>query len=295
MTTELAAQSGILKPLPQHARFLNFSLHTPDQARAVLTQLAQQCDGEQCVVGLGAALLRQLGASVPGLHEFSGIAGSLVHFPHSHVELWCWLRGAEQGELFHRSQALIALLQPAFALHSVVEGYKYREGRDLTGYVDGTENPQDQAAVEAAIVQGQGAGLDGGSYVAVQQWLHHFDRFRAFSSTEQDNIIGRRLSDNEELEDAPPTAHVKRTAQEEFDPPAFVLRRSMPWSEATRAGFEFVAFGRSLQAFEAQLRRMSGAEDGQVDGLFKFSEVLSTHYFWCPPMHGAQLDLRILN
>ena len=51
------------------------------------------------------------------------------------------------------------------------------------------------------------------------------------------------MSDNEELEDAPESAHVKRTAQEDFEPEAFVVRRSMPWADATSEGLEFVAFG----------------------------------------------------
>ena len=78
------------------------------------------------------------------------------------------------------------------------------------------------------------------------------------------------MSDNEELEDAPESAHVKRTAQEDFEPEAFVVRRSMPWADANSEGLEFVAFGASLDAYEAQLTRMSGLEDGTVDCAFPF-------------------------
>ena len=88
---------------------------------------------------------------------------------------------------------------------------------------------------------------------------------------ERDHTMGRRLVDNEEIDDAPASAHVKRTAQESFDPEAFVVRRSMPWSAGREAGLQFVAFGRSFDAFEAQLRRMVGLEDGIVDGLFRIS------------------------
>ena len=75
------------------------------------------------------------------------------------------------------------------------------------------------------------------------------------SSVDQDNAIGRRKSDNKELEDAPASSHVKRTAQESFAPEAFVLRRSMPWAEGMRGGLNFVAFGKSFDAFEAQLKK----------------------------------------
>ena len=135
---------------------------------------------------------------------------------------------------------------------------------------------------------------DGSSFVAVQQWIHDFARFESLSSKEQDDSIGRRKSDNEELADAPPSANVKRTAQESFEPEAFVLRRSMPWAEGARGGVNFVAFDRSFDAFEAQLKRMVGAEDGITDALFKYTRPVSGSYFWCPPVRNGRLDLRAL-
>jgi putative iron-dependent peroxidase len=107
--------------------------------------------------------------------------------------------------------------------------------------------------------------------------------------------MGRRRGDNEEIEDAPESAHVKRTAQESFDPEAFVVRRSMPWVEGLHAGLVFVAFGRSFDAFEAQLDRMVGAEDGITDALFRFTRPLTGAYFWCPPCSTQGLDLSALD
>jgi putative iron-dependent peroxidase len=127
--------------------------------------------------------------------------------------------------------------------------------------------------------------------VAVQQWLHDLDHFASLDADRRDNIIGRRINDNEELDDAPASAHVKRTAQESFDPEAFVLRRSMPWAGADQAGLMFVAFGRSLDAFDSQMRRIAGMEDGIVDAFFEFSRPITGSYFWCPPIRDGRLDL----
>jgi porphyrinogen peroxidase len=85
---------------------------------------------------------------------------------------------------------------------------------------------------------------------------------------------------------------VKRTAQESFTPEAFVLRRSMPWADGTRAGLMFVAFGRTLDAYDAQLKRMAGAEDGIADAMFTFTRPVTGAYFWCPPVFRGRLDLR---
>ncbi len=188
----------------------------------------------------------------------------------------CWLHGDDPGDLLHRSRHVNALLGDGFAPSDCVDTFKYGAGQDLTGYEDGTENPTGQDAVDAAFVSGKGPGLDGSSFVASQQWLHDFDAFAALTTSEADNSVGRRLSDNVELEDAPASAHVKRTAQESFDPEAFLLRRSMPWSiPEEEGGLFFVAFGKSFDVFEAQLARMIGDEDGIADALFQFTRPLA--------------------
>ena len=73
-----------------------------------------------------------------------------------------------------------------------------------------------------------------------------------------------------------------------------MLRRSMPWALGSKMGLMFVAFGQSLDAFEVQMRRMAGEEDGITDALFKISQPVSGSYLWCPPMQDGAPDLRQL-
>lgn len=68
----------------------------------------------------------------------------------------------------------------------------------------------------------------------------------------------------------------------------------MPWAERMDGGLMFVAFGKSFDAFEAQLKRMTGAEDGIVDAIFDFTQPVSGAYFWCPPLRDGKLDLTLL-
>lgn len=283
------AQPGILAtPVPAQARHLFFALEAAEALPAALDRLATRVDGETIVAGLGPSLLQALGRHLDGLRAFPVLDGAPVDIPSTQHALWCWLRGDDRGELLHRSRELIAALAPALRLVQASDAFRYREGRDLTGYEDGTENPEGEEAVAAAIT------ADGGSFAAVQHWVHDLDHFQRLPQAEQDDIIGRRHSDNEELEDAPASAHVKRTAQESFAPEAFVVRRSMPFSDGEQAGLLFLAFGHSLDAFEAQLKRMAGLEDGIVDALFRFSRPTSGGYYWCPPRQDGRLDLRLL-
>ena len=304
-------QPGILMPIPRIARYLTFSTVRGADPRPALRALAAMADGASTVVGLGEPLVTALAGRVAGLRTMPALSGAGLEVPSTPAALWCWLRGEahggeggnncesgngddDGGTLLHRTRAIEKLLAGAFELRDTLDAFRHGSGRDLTGYEDGTENPTGTAATDAAFLSGAGRGLDGSSFVAVQRWAHDFGLFDAMSATEKDHMIGRRRSDNEELDDAPESAHVKRTAQESFDPEAFVLRRSMPFSAGAAAGLEFVAFGKSFDAFEAQMRRMVGADDGITDALFKMSRPVTGSYFWCPPLQGGRLDLSAL-
>lgn len=293
-----AAQAGIMAPVPRVGRYLLFTLTgAPQLTGAVLNCLAPLVDGQAVVVGLGLDCVAALATTVPGLRSFPDLRAAPVAVPATPFALWCWLRGDDTGELVNLTRRIARALGPAFHLDQAVDGFRHGKGpnghgRDLTGDEDGTENPAGDAAVQAALVQDGGPGLRGSSFVAVQQWVHDFAAFEALEMQAQDDMMGRRRSDNEVLDNAPESAHVKRTAQERFAPEAFVLRRSMPWAVGMQAGLMFVAFGHSPDAFEAQMRRMAGLEDGVVDGFFQMSKPVADAYFWCPPLRDGHLDLQ---
>lgn len=294
--TETLYQPGILEPVPPVARYVSFSIAdkqaTAQGIKDALTRLSPLADGSDVVVGLGPSLVFALGASVPGLHEFPDFSRAGVKVPSTPGILWCWIRGEDLGDLLHLTRKVQKALAPEFAVRDVVDAFRHAwsgtHGRDITGFEDGTENPEGEAAIEAAFA------ADGASFVAVQQWRHDLDAFERLTDELANHHFGRHRVTNEELEDSPEDAHVKRTAQESFEPEAFVLRRSMPWMMNMDAGLQFVAFGSSFDAFEAQMRRMAGHDDGIVDALFRISRPVSGSYYWCPPMRGGKLDLRPL-
>jgi putative iron-dependent peroxidase len=289
-------QPGILDPVPAVARYVNFAIPgTGTDAQGVrdaLKRLSPLANGSDVVVGIGPSLVEALGAEVAGLHEFPDFSGHGMKVPSTPGTLWCWIRGDDLGDLLHLTRKVQKALAPAFVVRHVVDAFRHAwtgtHGKDITGFEDGTENPEGEAAVAAAFAP------DGSSYVAVQQWLHDLDAFEQLTDELANHSIGRDRLTNEELDDSPESAHVKRTAQESFDPEAFLLRRSMPWMMSMQAGLMFVAFGKSLYAFEAQMKRMAGADDGVTDAIFTISKPVNGAYYWCPPMRGGQLDLRQL-
>jgi putative iron-dependent peroxidase len=287
----LPVQPALLLPPPAFGRALQFRLALEADPGPMLARLRLGWNLEWGVVGLGEPLTRALGAAVPGLRAFPALAGSGCAVASTQQALWAFVRGASRTETFDRADRVRALLEGPFELAGSLDTFTYRDGRDLTGYVDGTANPSDTDSPGVALVA-DGAGLAGSSFVAVQRWVHDLRQFRSHGQRERDLMVGRRQDNNEEIADAPAWAHVKRTDQiAAYLPPVFIVRRSMPWAEGADQGLEFIAYGKTLDFFERHLRRMVGLDDGIVDAVFRFSRAVQGSYYWCPPVAAGQLDL----
>jgi putative iron-dependent peroxidase len=294
MSSTLTPQSGILPDPPPAARFLTFGLATGADPAAAFECLAALRLGERTPIGVGDPLLRMRGRALAGLRPFPALSSPGGAFPSTQGAVWACLGGADPGEVLHRAIELVGQLAPALRVDEDVATFVFAGGRDLSGYEDGTENPKADRAREVALVPGAAAGLGAGSFVAVQRWVHDLALLRRLSQGERDHIVGRDAETNEELAEAPAAAHVKRSAQESFEPTAFMLRRSMPYGTVSEHGLYFVAYGATLDAFERVLRRMAGLDDGIVDGLLRFTRPVTGGYYFCPPAIDGRLDLRAI-
>jgi len=252
------------------------------QALATLASL----DPAGAVIGIGMPLT--LGKGIGGLRPFPHLEGA-ASMPSTQQALWAYVTDQTPGGAFLQAENLEKQLCEAFSLTECVPLFRYRDGRDLTGYKDGTGNPPAEDAADVALIaEGERAG---GSFALVQRYVHFRSRFSRLPETDRDNVIGRRLSDNEEFEDAPESSHVKRTDQEGYDRPAFMLRRSMPWGDLRSHGLQFIAFVSDLDVIDLVLRRMCGLVDGQPDTLLKYTQAETGGYYYCPPLKDGRLNL----
>jgi putative iron-dependent peroxidase len=284
------SQPSILAPAAPVGRTLTFRIAPGTDVRKAIRCLREGLSVDCGVVGLGEPAILALGATIPGLRTFPALCGAAVSVPSTQEALCILLRGPDRGVVFDLTQHIRELVGEAFVLVDSNDTFTYHGGRDLTRFEDGTENPKGKLAAKAALI-GEGEHLRGSSFLVVQRWVHDLVRFRSFEEERREMLIGRRAESNEEIEDAPPSAHIKRAEQESYDPAAFMVRRSMPWANATQEGLEFIAHVESLDRYERVLHRMLGHEDGIVDGLFSFSRPVTGGYYWCPPVADGRLDL----
>lgn len=286
------SQTPILASVPRTARFITLGLVPDSSPRDALARLAAVSLPADCVIGIGDPLVRGVRRELAGLRPFPALGGPALTVPSTQGALWAQVGADEAGVGLHAARALLAALGGGFRLDEDIAAFRYGTGRDLSEYEDGTENPKGELAVAAAIVSGRGAGYDGGSFVAVQRYIHDLTRLERMTDRERDFVIGRQRATNEELADAPLSAHVKRAAQESFEPPAFMVRRSMPWGDVLLHGLYFVAFVAQLDTYERVLQRMLGRDDGTPDALFSFTRPVTGGYYFCPPLCDGRLDLR---
>src|SRR5262252_5407759 len=166
-------------------------------------------------------------------------------------------------------------------------GFRYFDDRDLLGFVDGTENPRGEAALNAALVAGEDSKFTGGSYVVVQKYLHEMRRWNALSTEEQERIIGRTKLSDIELSDAvkPSSAHNALTTIVEGGREVQILRDNMPFGKPGRGEFGtyFIGYSRSPRTIEQMLENMFvGRPPGNYDRLLDFSRPVTGTLFFAP-------------
>ena len=167
-----------------------------------------------------------------------------------------------------------------------VNTFRYLDKRDLTGFVDGTENPTGDNRASVALVGDEDAVFAGGSYIHTQRYVHNLNEWECYPLKDQETVIGRTKFDNIEFsaEEKAPVAHIKRVNLKDNQGKSLeILRHSMPYGNAKESGLFFVAYGKSPKYFNLMLEAMVKSDnDGHYDHLLNFSDAVSGCAFFAP-------------
>jgi putative iron-dependent peroxidase len=221
------------------------------------------------------------------LHPFRELRSGNRFAPSTPGDLLFHIR-AERFDLCYELAAQItARLGDSATTVDETHGFRYFDDRDLTGFVDGTENPTGAESIDATIVGDEDAAFAGGSYVMVQKYLHDLSAWHQLPTETQENIIGRTKLDDIELDDAvkPPYAHNALTKLVENGSEVKILRHNMPFGQATvgDSGTYFIGYARSLHPLETMLENMViGQPPGNYDHLLDFTHPVTGSNFFAP-------------
>ncbi|HKS92805.1 MAG TPA: Dyp-type peroxidase [Tepidiformaceae bacterium] len=241
-----------------------------------------------CVVGIGSdAWDRLAGTPRPHeLHPFREIRG-VHHAPATPGDVLFHIRAVRMDLCFELATQVMSRLDGALTVVDEVHGFNYFDDRDLIGFVDGTENPADQAAIDATLIGDEDSPFEAGSYVIVQKYLHDLPAWNGLPIEQQERIIGRTKLTNIELDDAhkPTSAHNALTTITENGEPLEILRDNMPFGEVGKGeiGTYFIGYARSPRRIEQMLENMFiGRPPGNYDRLLDFSTAVTGSLFFVP-------------
>jgi putative iron-dependent peroxidase len=198
--------------------------------------------------------------------------------PATQHDVVVWLAGAAYDVVFDVSLAVISALASHATLAHEVVGWPYHRDLDLTGFIDGSENPTLIEAAAAATVE-PGIPGEGGSVLLLQQWEHDAAAWISLATARQEEVIGRRKLDSEELDPKPGTSHVASTDQDRFGK---IFRRNIGYGTLTQHGTIFVGFSRDRERLDAMLDSMAGTGGGPRDRLTDFAHAVSGAYYFVP-------------
>jgi putative iron-dependent peroxidase len=182
------------------------------------------------------------------------------------------------------ARSVIKDLAGVASLADETSSWSYRHDRDLTGFIDGSENPTLLDAPMAALLP-EGVPGAAGSVLLLQKWKHHVAEWEALPVDQQERIMGRTKADSIELQNKPTDSHVARTDQDEF---GHIFRRNMPYGSIEDHGTMFVGFSADQKRLSKMLDSMAGLITGTRDALTRFSQPLTGAYYFVPSVESLR-------
>jgi porphyrinogen peroxidase len=294
-------QPGVLPAGGAHAYFLTFIV-ADDAERTALNKtirdvlpsaraLATKVKRAKllCTLGIGSELWDRLSPTrrPAGLRSFRAVNANGRVAPATGGDLFLQITSDRHDLNLDLAMGLVRQLESMATMTEEIHGFRYRDSRDLTGFIDGTENPKGKARALAALIGDEDRSFGGGSYVAAQRYVHDLEQWQRLDDREQEQIIGRTKRGSVELSKAkkPKTAHISRVVIERDGTELQILRQSYPWGTVREAGLYFAAYTKSLDVFDLMLARMMGTTgDGLHDRLMEFSRAVTGATFFVPSL-----------
>jgi putative iron-dependent peroxidase len=238
--------------------------------------------GVNLVAGFRPELWREVApddapAEVEGFNEdLVGIDGFVM--PATQRDAVLWLSGSAYDVIFEVARNAIAELEGLAAVVEETSSWPYQHDRDLTGFIDGTENPTLVDAPELVLVPEGNPGA-GGTILLLQKWPHEASAWESLPVEQQEHVIGRAKLDSVELEDKPPDSHVASTDQDRFGK---IFRRNMPYGTVIDHGTMFVGFSSEQRQLSTMLESMAGLAGGVRDALTFYTRPVTGAYYFVP-------------
>lgn len=221
-------------------------------------------------------------------HPFRPLGHGDTYAPATDCDILLHLHSNRHDLNFYLFRQLMAKISQHVEIIDETYTFRYLDSRDLTGFIDGTENPQtkDDRAKVGIIAEGECAG---GSFVMVQRYVHHLEAWEPMQIAQQEKVIGRTKPDSIELENNEETSHVGRVDLKENGQGLKILRHSLPYGTVSgEHGLLFISYCREQRVIQTLLESMFGERDGKTDHLLHFTKPVTGAYFYAPSVDALK-------
>jgi putative iron-dependent peroxidase len=276
---------------PAHA-FLEFDL-VKDGTRAELVAAVKAFStprttggGVNLVVGFRPELWREV-APEDTPAEVAGFNADLVGpdgytMPATQHDLVLWFTSSTYDYIFDFTHDAVHALEHVARIADETASWPYHGKLDLTGFIDGTENPKLTEAPDVVLVP-EGKQGEAGSVLLLQKWPHDASKWEALPVAKQEKVIGRTKADSIELDPKPANAHAAKTDQDKFGK---ILRRNMPYGIFTNHGTMFVGFSAEQNRLTKMLESMAGLIGEERDALTYYTHPVTGAYYFVPALES---------
>lgn len=264
--------------------------------KQVITATRSACaaKGANLTVGFGPTLLADLTDDIPDdfqpYETFESIDGSGRQAKGTQEELLLWINHPDKDVVWKLQWDARQALKGHMTVARETPTFIYGASLDMTGFIDGTGNPEPDRDREVAIVP-EGARGAGGSFIIAQRWVHDLEAWEKLSVGEQEANFGRRKPDSVRLSDplAPSShlAHVelRQGATGDTTKPKRdeISRRSTPYAfHDGTVGLYFMAFCKTQAPLRERMSAMYGRNGEVRDMLTDYSNPASGSFYFAP-------------
>ena len=292
-------QSGILPAASSSAYFLCLNIKNITAAKQLLLSLHEKTEQLSIqyseahlssVAGVGLELWGKVfKARAPiGLKDFQCISNSFTQAPATQFDVILHIRSERHDINFELAKIITGEYSEGLSTEEEIHGFRYLDSRDLSGFVDGTENPQTLEDRTRAALTDNSGNLSQGSFIHIQRYIHKLPEWQTLPVQQQEDIIGRSKVDNIEYQPdkKPLTSHIKRAGIKHEDGSAIeILRHSMPYGNTQEHGLFFISYASDAESFPLMLNSMiQGDDHGNQDHLLKYTTAVTGAAFYAPPL-----------
>ena len=196
------------------------------------------------------------------LEDFQGIKGDKQDVPAVAADLFLHVRSNDESVTYTVVDQIMEFLRPITSVVDETHGFHYEQGRAIIDFVDGTENPVGQEAVEWGVIGDEDPEFTNGSYAFAQKYEHDLDE----------------LEDDEK----DPAAHNVVAQDNRDDEEHKIVRMNVPFAQPGQGvrGTYFIGYARYWDVTKTMLTNMFT----QNDKLLDYSKPITGMLFFIPSL-----------